>query len=195
MSGDRETLSVYADKAREYADLTSDRNPYLNRFLALLPPGSAVLDLGCGTGHDAGAMRDAGLVVEAWDAAPQFAEVARELHGIDVRVATFGDLTAHAQYDGIWASFSLLHAPRADFPDHIKAIHRALKPGGVFHIGMKTGSGEQRDALGRRYAYFTPDEIGDHLGAAGFTQLFSETGEDIGLDGTIAPWVVIHAHG
>ena len=52
-------------------------------------------------------------------------------------------------YDGIWANFSLLHAPRAAFPLHLMALKRAIKPGGLLHLGMKLGEGEGRDGLGR----------------------------------------------
>lgn len=193
MSKDTETLSVYAEKAREYAEVTREDNPFLAPFLAKLPPGGRVLDLGCGPGHHAAAMQAAGMQVTAWDASDEFAAVARDLHGLDVRVATFDDLDARAKFDGIWASFSLLHAPRADLPRHLQAIHAALRPGGALHLGMKTGRGEKRDALGRRYAYFSQVELSDLLDQTGFSLEMTETGKDIGLDGTVAPWVVIHA--
>jgi len=94
-------------------------------------------------------------------------------------------------YEGIWANFSLLHAAPEDFPTILKALHTALKDQGVFHIGMKTGTGRSRDGLGRLYTYFTEDELSAHLNSAGFQITSTTTGEDKGLAGTVDPWVII----
>jgi hypothetical protein len=45
-------------------------------------------------------------------------------------------------FDGIWASFSLLHTPKAEHSRHIGAMARALRPGGYLYLGMKLGEGE-----------------------------------------------------
>ena len=62
---------------------------------------------------------------------------------------------------------SLLHARPEDFPAHLRAIHRALVPGGIFHIGMKLGEGTRRDRLDRYYAYYSQDDLTEHLADAG----------------------------
>ena len=74
-------------------------------------------------------------------------------------------------------------------------LHRALKPGGTLHIGMKLGTGEKRDALGRLYVYYTEAELTGLLQAAGFTPTLRETREDTGLDGTPYSGIWIHANG
>lgn len=194
---DAETLSVYDRKAAEYRDLTArnEIDPDLARFLKALPAGSDVLDLGCGPGAAAAHMAAAGHRVTATDASPEMVKLAGAHPGVTARLATFDDIDEVAAYDAIWANFSLLHAPRAEMPRHLAALRRALRPGGLFHIGMKTGQGEARDALGRRYTYYTEDELSDLLRAAGFTPTASRRGKDTGLDGTVAPWVTIAAHG
>lgn len=195
MSADRQTVELYTDKAADYADrFHSDKpQPRLEAFIDALPEGGRVLDLGCGTGNAAARMRDRGLIVTAIDASPGMADLARERFGLDVTVGTFDDVTGSDLYDGVWASFSLLHAPRQDMPRHLAAIHRALKPKGRFVIGLKTGTGTQRDALGRRYTYYTKAELKGLLQAAGFTPEQTETGSGKGLDGTVAPWIVVTA--
>jgi len=132
--------------------------------------------------------------VTALDASPEMAKVARKKFGLDVRVAEFVNLTEVAAYDGIWANFSLLHAPKSQMPDHLAAIHRALRPGGVISLGLKTGEGEARDRLGRFYSYYTDAEITGLLESAGFTVTDKSFGSGKGLDGTIAPWIVVRAH-
>ncbi len=197
MTGDSETLKIYGERAGEYAQLIEDgaTDPRLATFIAALPQGAHVLDLGCGPGQSAARMAAAGLNVTATDAVPEMVELAAQTDGVTAKVATFDDISGTDLYMGIWANFSLLHAPRADMPRHLATLRRALCTGGLFHIGMKTGSGEKRDSLGRRYTYYTADELHDLLRDAGFDPFSSHTGSDVGLDGVEASWVTIAAHG
>ena len=80
-------------------------------------------------------------------------------------------------------------------PHHLAAMVTALKPGGAFHIGMKLGSGSQRDAIGRLYSYYSEPELIALLGAAGLTAGETDHGRTVGLDGTEADWIVVAAHG
>ena len=43
------------------------------------------------------------------------------------RQARFDELEVQGVYDGIWANFSLLHAPKSEFPGHLARIRRAGK--------------------------------------------------------------------
>lgn len=192
---DRDTLSVYAREAARYAEVTeaAARDPSLLAFMEALPEGGHVLDLGCGPGHAAAAMAARGFTVDAVDASAEMVAEAKRIHGLDARVARFGDIAGEDVYDGVWASFSLLHAPKADMPGHLARLHRALKPGGRIAIGLKTGEGERRDSLGRFYAYYTLAEITGLLGDAGFTVTGHAEGEDPGLDGVMAHWLVVRA--
>ncbi|SFL66820.1 class I SAM-dependent methyltransferase [Shimia aestuarii] len=191
---DRETLGVYARKHDDYAALpvSKDQVDALNMFCAALSPGAHVLDLGCGPGLQARELVQRGLSVSALDATPEFVERARA-NGIDARLGTFDDLTETNAYDGVFASFSLLHAPKADFPRHLDAIKRALRPGGCLFLGLKLGEGEARDSLGRFYAYYSEAELRKHLEKAGFSLLQAVTGEGKGLSGSIDPYILMTA--
>lgn len=197
MTADRETIDVYGAKAQDYVDATAgaEKDPALIAFIGGLSRGAQVLDLGCGPGIAAAAMARAGLIVEATDATPAMVDLAGQHPGVSARVATFDDLSGKDRYDGIWANFSLLHAPRGDMPRHLAALRALLRVGGLFHIGMKTGTGEHRDDLGRHYTYYTQEELTVLLTDAGFTPFSSATGRDTGLDGRLADWVTIAAHG
>jgi SAM-dependent methyltransferase len=192
---DKDTQDVYDAKAQEYADLTGhDTNsPDLSAFLHELPTGALILDLGCGPGHIARRMAQLGFSVEATDASREMVKIANQLEGVKAHQETFDDLNAGEVYDGIYANFSLLHAKRYAVPEHIAQITRALKPGGLFHIGMKTGTGEKRDGIGRRYCYFSEAELEDMLLANGLTIIHRNHGSDLGLDGVMADWVVLQA--
>ena len=195
MTADRETMDVYGRMAGDYAAMVHlERNDrHLDAFIRSLPAGASVLDLGCGPGRAAARMAQSGLQVDAWDASPEMAALARERFGLDVRVATFDALDADAVYDGIYANFSLLHAPRPEMPEHLDRIAKALTTRGLFHIGLKTGIGERRDSLGRFYAYYEEPELVGLLESAGFEILSRATGTEAGLDGVEAPWIVMKA--
>ncbi len=193
---DRETLDVYDARAADYADrFDKDEqiDTQLRHFLDLLPAGATLLDLGCGPGRTAGIMAKAGHDVTATDASAEMIAHATRRPGVTARQETFDDLAESELYDGIWANFSLLHATRTDLPRHIAAIAHALKPGGLFHIGMKTGRNTSRDKLGRRYTYVTDTELTGLLTGAGLTPIATWTGEGPGLSGEVSPWIVIQA--
>lgn len=192
---DPETLKVYAARAQDYEALAPDApHATLRAFLAALPKGARVLDLGCGPGRDAGHMAAAGMIVDACDASPEMVALAAARPGVSAYQASFDDLDARAAYDGLWASFSLLHAPRAAMPLHLAAIARALKPGGLLGLTLKEGTGERRDRLGRFYTYYTEDALRALLGPAGLEVAQVTRGESRGLDGTTSQWLSVSAH-
>lgn len=196
MSVDDPTIAIYDAKAGDYAGLQQDRgaDDTLQAFIDLMPDGARVLDFGCGPGRSAGLMAAAGLRVDAMDASAQMVALAAQLPGVTAWQGTFDMLDGHAVYDGIWANFSLLHAPRADLPGHLAAMARALKPGGAVHIGMKTGTGEARDTLGRRYTYVTDAELTELLHDVDLRVTRRQVGSSVGLDGVAADWICVTAH-
>ncbi|WP_270731952.1 class I SAM-dependent DNA methyltransferase [Shimia sp. Alg240-R146] len=199
---DKQTLDVYAKAAGTYAekfsridDIDVDQFSDLTAFFDLLPEDGLVLDYGCGPGQWAAKIRTAGYRVEAMDASPEMADLAKAAFDLDVTVGTFDALDAVARYDGIWANFSLLHAPKTELPAHLVRVKQALKPAGAFHIGMKLGNGEARDHLGRFYSYYQPEELTNLLETAGFTVTRKRTGSGVGLAGTDDTFVILTAHG
>ncbi|MCP5086952.1 MAG: methyltransferase domain-containing protein [Rhodobacteraceae bacterium] len=196
MNFDQKTIDTYDAKAQEYVDFVASAEPtrQLREFVDALPAGGTALDLGCGPGNSAAYMRDQGLRVTALDASPKMAKLGRTKYNLEIKVGTFDDVSGTEVYDGVWASFSLLHAPRADIPRHFSSIHKALKQGGTFMVGVKTGRGEHRDKLDRQYTYFEIDELDQLLKSAGFTPTNSNTGSDLGLAGDVEPWVFVTAH-
>jgi hypothetical protein len=133
----------------------------------------------------------AGLEVDALDAAPGMVALARERHAIAARLGTFEDIDSERAYHGVWANFSLLHAPRRTMPGHLARLHGAMVVGGLLHVGLKAGAGEGRDALGRLYTYYTQAEIAELLEHAGFSVVDRDSGRDRGFDGQEAEWFVL----
>ncbi len=199
---DPETMAVYASAAKDYAaqftktsDADIDQEADLAAFCGLMPKNGTVLDLGCGPGQWAAKIKQAGYEVCAMDASPEMAALAKADFDVDVTVATFDALDDVAKFDGVWANFSLLHAPRAEFPAHLARVHRALKPKGAFHIGMKLGDSEARDPLGRFYSYYAEDALVALLQTAGFTVMRKRLGTGTGLAGSDDTFVILTAHG
>lgn len=192
---DQKTLSVYDEQTDAYAKCVDGgaASPSLPRFIDHLPVGARVLDLGCGTGQASAAMMKAGLQVDAVDGSPEMVRMAKDTYGINVKLGYFEDLDAQQLYDGVWANFSLLHATHAEFQFVLGRVRTALKPGGILHLGMKTGEGSKRDRLGRFYSYYTVRDLTDRLQRERMDVIELTEGAEAGLAGSVEPFVVMIA--
>jgi SAM-dependent methyltransferase len=124
-----------------------------------------LLEIGAGTGQDSAFFQDNGLDVVATDLSSEM--VARCVaKGIDARVLDFLGLAeefAPASFDAVYALNCLLHVPRADLPAVLAAISSALRPGGLFFLGVYGGRSEEGVADGDhhdppRFFCFRSDE-------------------------------------
>lgn len=196
MSVDARTIEVYDARAADYARLTKELDGYdeLVTFCGAMPTGGHVLDLGCGPGFYAAFMAAQGCKVDAVDASAEMVKLAAQHTGVTARHASFDDISGDAVYDGIWANFSLLHAPRDAFPKHLAALHRACKPDAKLHIGMKLGSNAGRDGIDRMYTYYQEGDLLTHLTGAGFKVDHCNHGNSPGLSGEPSDWILVTAH-
>lgn len=189
--GDDETLSFYARNAVTYAG-RERRLPsgQLQAFIAALPAGASVLELGTGGGQDAQAMLAAGLDVTPSDASAELAAEAGRILGRPVLVMRFDELDAAETYQGVWASASLLHAPAAELSADFARIYRALRPGGVFTASFKAGTGEGRDKFGRYYNYPSPEGLRAYCAeAAGWASFAMSEVMGSGYDNLPTRWL------
>jgi SAM-dependent methyltransferase len=194
MMTDDPTLRFYADNAAVYAEhVTTPTGERLNAFLALIPPGGKILELGCGNGRDAAHMLSLGFEVDATDGTPELAAETEKRIGRPVRILRFEQLDAIAAYDGIWACASLLHAPASGLPGILNRIHRALRPGGAFTASFKSGTGEGHDSLGRYYNYPTSERLLADYKAAGWSDVTLETNMGSGYDAKPTEWLWVTA--
>jgi SAM-dependent methyltransferase len=194
-ASDEATLAFYDREAETYAarrEAGSSRA--LAAFLSRLAPCARILELGCGGGQEAEAMIAAGFEVTPTDGSPALARIAEARLGRPVQVMRFNELDAQAEYDGVWASACLLHVPAAGLPDVLGRIHRALRPGGVFHASFKGGEGEGRDDLGRYYNFPRRDELeAAYRAAAAWRELKISEGAGGGYDGVERTWFLVAA--
>src|SRR5262249_7092575 len=125
---------------RELENKPLDRE-LLDRFAGKVRQLGDVCDLGCGPGHIARYLRDAGATVFGLDLSPQMIAQARRLNP-DIPFRE-GDMTALDIPDdslpGIVAFYSIVNVPKESLPIVFREMERALRPGGAlllsFHIG------------------------------------------------------------
>ena len=196
MSVDAKTIKVYDARAADYARLTKDLDGYddLIGFCDAMPKAAYVLDLGCGPGFYAAVMAKQGCKVDAVDASAEMVKLAAQHAGVTARLASFDDISGTGVYDGIWASFSLLHASRDEFPTILTALHRACKPSARLLIAMKLGTDTARDTIDRIYTYYQEDELLTYITDAGFKIDGCKHGNSPGLSGVLDDWIAVMAH-
>jgi ubiquinone/menaquinone biosynthesis C-methylase UbiE len=117
---------------------SATRLRWLAKALERIPPGTDVLDLGCGAGVPMTRALAACRRVTGVDISARQIELARAA----VPEATFAqaDMTAldlaPASLDAVVAFYSLTHVPRSDLPELLDAVRRWLRPGGVLIASM-----------------------------------------------------------
>ncbi|WP_283194366.1 class I SAM-dependent methyltransferase [Rhizobium sp. AN80A] len=188
------TTSFYAENAAVYA--TRDRElptARLDAFLAALPVGAAILELGCGGGQDSAYMLSRGFDVTPTDGSPELASQAEALLGRRVEIIRFEQLDKDACYGGVWAEASLLHVERDLLPDVFARIRRALKPGGLFHATFKAGEDEGHDGFGRYYNYLSANTLSDLLVRSGWNDITISEHDGSGYDDKPTRWLAATA--
>ena len=190
---DQKTIDAYNGQVDTYLKMVGELkvDPILLRFIDRLRVNDYVLDLGCGPALASVVMRDKGLRVDPVDAAEAMVQLANDKFNIGARQAQFNDIDAVDTYHGVWANFSLLHAQTQDLATILSALHRALTPQGLLHLGMKLGEGSKRDKYGRYYAYYSQAELELYLNGAGFDLVHAELGEARGMAGDMEPWIAL----
>jgi SAM-dependent methyltransferase len=191
---DEDTLQFYQNHAQAYAERAIAKHTRLARFLALLPPGAKILELGCGAGAASAEMMAKGFDVDPTDGSPEMAAKASSYLGRPVQTLLFHDIDKADTYDGVWANACLLHVPRPELALVLTLIWRALKPGGCFYASFKSGDAEGRDTLNRYYNYPSADWLRTNYADAGsWSSISIETGEVRGFDNLWAPMLFVVA--
>lgn len=155
------------------ADMSQPRG----EFTALLPKGARVLDAGCGSGRDSRAFLDEGFSVVSFDASEEMCKRAAKYTGQEVANMRFEDVSFDREFDGIWASASLLHVPMAELPGIMKKMCAALKDGGVMYASFKYGDGTVMRGE-RQFSDFNEKTVVSLFEGAGFDILYNEVGPD-----------------
>ncbi|MCD4746141.1 MAG: class I SAM-dependent methyltransferase [Bacteroidales bacterium] len=181
------TIRSYDNYAQEYSDNIAKLAPIekLVEFCNLLVHNAEILDLGCGSGRDSKIFIEKGYNVTGIDLADNLLKIAKAqvpkavFSKMDIRKLKLG--FNDDQFNGIWASASLLHIPKNDIPETLKGLRCILKKDGIMYISLKEGIGEKyepdlrygTDAF-KFWAYFTFNEAKLLIEKAGFKIIKAE---------------------
>lgn len=151
------------------------------RFVGMLPPGSRVLDAGCGGGTKAKWLSERGLEVVGADFSENLVAIARgEAPKAEFLVADMQALPLGLDgFDGVFAQASLLHLPHAEIPETLWHWRGRMKHGGILHVAVKERRpGQPREErktesdygfeYTRFFSYWTLEELRHKTMLAGF---------------------------
>jgi SAM-dependent methyltransferase len=172
----------YNRLAEEYARRIGDELQHkpldrelLNRF-ARQTRGGEVCDMGCGPGHVARYLRDAGASVFGLDLSPGMLEQARKLNPQmlfregNMLALDLGDATLA----GVAAFYAIVNISGKSLPLIFREIHRVLKSGGLlllaFHVGNEILHEDELwgQKISLDFLLFQPSDIKLDLEAVGF---------------------------
>ena len=177
------TLASYkliAEARSSVHDAPEFWRPEFEGFARLLPSGR-VLDVGCGSGRDAGLFIQGGYVYAGIDLCDEMLNLARRRNPqADFRQMDMYDLKfSDRSFDGFWAVTSLLHLPKSKVGAALDEIRRVTVRGGTGLVIMKEGAGERMvrgpfEGDERFYAFYTLREFRRVLKHRGFIVLEAE---------------------
>ncbi|MGA7339000.1 MAG: class I SAM-dependent methyltransferase [Terracidiphilus sp.] len=172
---DRIADEYAAHIAGELANKPLDRQLLL-RFAAATGARGLVCDMGCGPGHVACFLHNAGVEVFGLDLAPQMVEQAGRLNpGIAFRQGNMLALDLpDASLAGITAFYSIVNLPVESVSAAFREMARVLAPGGLLLLAFHAGDEvlNPSEFWGRpvsmEFFYFRPPAIRQLLADAGF---------------------------
>jgi SAM-dependent methyltransferase len=149
--------------------------PYIDRVLDSRPPGSPVLDVGCGTGQPiAEYLLSRGVTLTGCDVSPSMIRKARELFPSSGEwiVADMRALALKRKFGAIIAWDSFFHLSATDQRSVLPRFRDHLSEGGVLLFTSGPSAGEQIGAMYGELLYhasLAPDEYRSILEDLGFT--------------------------
>jgi SAM-dependent methyltransferase len=170
--------------AEEYAHRISDELQHkpldrelLDRFARHTKGRGEVCDMGCGPGHVARYLRDAGASVFGLDLSSGMLEQARKLNpDIPFREGNMMSLDIPgATLAGVAAFYAIVNIPKPSLPFVFREFQRVLRTGGLLLLAFHMGDGvlHEDELWGQKismdFLFFQPAEIRLGLEAAGFT--------------------------
>jgi 2-polyprenyl-3-methyl-5-hydroxy-6-metoxy-1,4-benzoquinol methylase len=142
------------DDTRRFYDLTAEQTadewyeldilmPTIEDLIGLLPEHPRVLDLGCGPGYESMRLASVGAEVVGVDFSTECIRVARErCPQCQFEVVDFRELgSGLGEFDGVFASGSLIHITPEELPGVMRRIADILKENGYLLTIVKDGEG------------------------------------------------------
>lgn len=145
MDNSKKAVQVFNKIAKAYDDEFLEPSKYIDEFLEFLPTNGKVLDVGCGNGVDADYIKNKGFNVIGVDMSNKMIDIAKSKYpGIDFRLGDMRKLDFDEdEFDGIFASLSLIPIPKKDVPKTLEQFATFLKPDGTIYIQLQSGKSEE----------------------------------------------------
>ncbi|HTV58877.1 MAG TPA: class I SAM-dependent methyltransferase [Verrucomicrobiae bacterium] len=148
----------------------------LDHFAARLAGCGTICDMGCGPGHVARYLREAGATVFGLDLSPRMVDLARQLNpGISFREGSMLALDLpNASLAGITAFYAIVNIRREFLPQVFREMERVLQPGGLLLLAFHVGDDDRREVelwghpISMDFFLLQPEMIRQLLEAAGF---------------------------
>jgi ubiquinone/menaquinone biosynthesis C-methylase UbiE len=192
----------YDQVAGQYARLEDGdpwpRTRWLEKLLHALPPGSSLLDLGCGSGDPASILIAQQHHITGVDLSGEQIKRARRnvpsgtfLHA-DAASIRFPD----ASFDAVVSFYTLEHIPRNEHASLLGAIHRWLRADGLLLVSLEAGEAEGivGEWLGvpMFFSCFDPETMVQMIQFAGF-EIVETAVENLIEQGTETPYLWVLA--
>ena len=130
------TNNYYDENGEEFFKNTinADMSENYKEFLNEIPENGLILDAGCGSGRDSRMFTEKGFNVIAIDGSVKMCKLASSYLNFEVSHMQFQEIEFINEFDGVWASASLLHLNSTDLLDVLKRLKKALKKDGVLYM-------------------------------------------------------------
>lgn len=192
---DKATVDYYEAQAASIAARYESASSPIERLVAVaFPSGSAVLDIGAGSGRDLAMLSRLGYDAYGVEPSSALRTLAGRLHPElegRIQAGSLPDLKdpQGRVFDGILCSAVLMHLPEADLFDAAFALRRLLKTHGRLLISLPQQRSDvladERDAAGRLFKSYTAEYMSLLLERVGFQQIGRWVNEDaLGRDKT-----------
>jgi SAM-dependent methyltransferase len=165
---------------------------FVDRLIALVPPGGRVLDAACGTGKYWPALLAAGLGVVGVDQSRGMLDRGTAKHpGVETRVLALQELGAatglHGSFDGLICVDAMEYVGPEDWPVVLAGLRAMLRPGAPAYLTVELpeepvplveGLEPGEHIAGGGYHYYPTDRAVDAwLAGAGFAVTADEVGD------------------
>jgi len=223
----------YIDKVSSQPNLTptSHRDTFLTQIqtqqnLINANDTITILELGCGYGRDTKFFSELGHVVLGIDYSYEMLshakQIASKAHFINMDIRQIKNVLVDTSIDGIWCNATLLHLPKDEAMDVLKAVYVAVKVGGCLFVNFKVKNDNDENESGevfevderytdirnkeevdtnaddtrrKLYSYYTKDEVRTLLESSGWDILEIVEDDDLrkSCDYVEHSWVSVFA--
>jgi SAM-dependent methyltransferase len=143
-----EYYDLHVQKVRQRTE-TREYQYLLDRFMALLPSDSCIIDIGCGTGEHLAYFQHKSYPAVGIEPSVEMRRHCRE-RGLEVLDGSFEKILEAIEpinqpIGGIWCAASMLHVPAERFEPILNDLNRILQDRGVLFFTVRLGIGSYWD--------------------------------------------------